>query len=234
MLLRRVFLPLFRPLAGLQRAAVRRVLLKQIYFTGNEAAFLILLIGFALGGIVVAMLHGQYGQSQESSLRLLASLGFREISPLLAAIILVARSSSAVASELATMQVHGEIRSLYRMGIPLGAYLIVPRVLGMTIACIGLSFYLAVAAQLGGAVLGAGADVTYQVIEFDRMLSLEQVLTCLAKAALFGAAASLLACYVGLRVGPYVTDIPKASSRSVVRGLSAVFVLDFMWSLWIS
>ncbi|MBB5190034.1 phospholipid/cholesterol/gamma-HCH transport system permease protein [Silvimonas terrae] len=233
-MLRRLFSPVLDPLSGLRHAPARRVLLKQIYFTGNEAALLVLLVGFALGGIVVAMLHGQYGQSQEAALRLLASLGFKEISPLLAAIILVARSSSAVASELATMQVHGEIRSLYRMGIPLGGYLIMPRVLGMTVACVGLSFYLAVAAQLGGALLGAGADVTYQVSELDRMLTLEQVLTCMAKAALFGMGTSLLACHVGLRVGPYVTDIPKASSRAVVRGLSAIFVLDFMWSLWLS
>ena len=225
------FAPVTTPLAGLRHKPVRRVLLRQIYFTGNEAAFLVLAIGFALGGIVIALLHGQYGQSRDASLRILASLSFREISPLLAAIILIARSASAVASELATMQVHGEIRSLHRMGIPPGTYLIMPRVLGMTIACVALTIYIALTAQLGGALFSAGTDVTYEVLAIDRIIRIDLMLTCLGKALIFGLGASLTACYVGLRVGPYVTDIPKASSRAVMRGLFVIFLMDTAWTL---
>ncbi|WP_053935928.1 ABC transporter permease [Amantichitinum ursilacus] len=231
MRLAQLFAPITTPLAGLRHQPVRRVLLRQIYFTGNEAVFLVLAIGFALGAIVISLLHGQYGQSRDASLRLLASLSFKEISPLLAAIILVARSSSAVASELATMQVHGEIRSLFRMGIPPGTYLIMPRVLGMTIACVGLTLYIALMSQAGGTLFSAGTDVTYEILAIDRIMRIDLMLTCLGKAFVFGLGCSLTACYVGLRVGPYVTDIPKASSRAVMRGLFVIFLIETAWTL---
>ncbi|WP_148715629.1 MlaE family ABC transporter permease [Chitinolyticbacter meiyuanensis] len=218
-------------LLELRRPPVRRVLLKQIYFTGNEAAFIVLLIGFALGGIVVSQLHDQYGQSREAAQRLLAMLSFREITPLMVGLVLIARSSSAVASELASMRVHGELRSLMRFGIDPVAYLILPRVLGMTIASALLGFLLATSVQIGGAVFASGADVSYELLQVDRVLTPGMVLTCLGKSALFGMAASLVACVVGLRAKPYVTEIPKASSRAVVRGLIAVFLIDLVWSL---
>ncbi|WP_035055315.1 ABC transporter permease [Andreprevotia chitinilytica] len=218
-------------LADLRRWPVRRVLLKQIYFTGVEALLMMLIVGFVLGGIVVSQLHDQYGQSREASLRLLASLTFSELSPLFTALILVARSSSAVASELAAMKVHGELSSLARMGIPLASYLIVPRLVGMTISAAALALYLALAALLGGVVLSSGWDITYQVVLLDRIMQPSMLIVCVCKGALFGFIAVVLACWVGLSAQPYVTEIPKASSRAVMRGLLAVFLLDFGWSL---
>ncbi|UXY14322.1 ABC transporter permease [Chitiniphilus purpureus] len=227
----RALLPVLTSLFELRRRPVRRVLLKQIYFTGNEAALIMLLIGFALGGIVVSQLHDQYGQSREAAMRLLAVLSFRELTPLTVGLVLIARSSSAVASELASMRVHGEIRSLMRFGIDPIGYLILPRLLGMTLAATFLGFLLALSAQLGGAVFSYGTDVAYQLLQLDRILTPVMVGVCLAKSALFGFAAALVACLVGLRAKPYVTEIPKASSRAVVRGLVLVFLLDLLWAV---
>ncbi|TJZ76142.1 MlaE family ABC transporter permease [Chitiniphilus eburneus] len=227
----RFLLPVISSLFELRRPPVRRVLLKQIYFTGNEAAWIMLLIGFALGGIVVSQLHDQYGQSREAAMRLLAALSFRELTPLMVGLVLIARSSSAVASELASMRVHGELRSLMRYGIDPVGYLVLPRVLGMTLAATLLGFLLALSAQLGGAFFVSGVDATYQLFQMDRIVTPAMVGICLGKSALFGFAASTLACVVGLRAKAYVTEIPKASSRAVVRGLVLVFLLDLIWAV---
>lgn len=210
---------------------MRRVLFKQVYFTGIEALLLVVLIGFALGGIVVSQLHDQYGQSREAALRLLAVLTFGELAPLFTALLLVARSSSAVASELAAMKAHGELDSLTALGIPLSSYLIAPRLVGMTISSAALALYLALSAMLGGAVLSSGWDIGYQVFQLDRFLHPGMLLTCVGKAALFGFVAVAVACRMGLKAKPYVTEIPKASSRAVMRGMLAVFILDLAWSL---
>ena len=85
------------------RAPVRRVLARQLYFSGLESLWLVILIGIAVGAIIVSQLHFGIGQNGADALRLLAGLLLSELAPLLTALILIARSSSAMASELAAM-----------------------------------------------------------------------------------------------------------------------------------
>ncbi|WP_348945163.1 ABC transporter permease [Chitinibacter sp. FCG-7] len=221
---------LLRAFSGFARAPVRRVYLKQVYFTANEAAWLMFFIGFALGGIVVAQLHGQYGQSRDAAMRLLGSLTFTELAPLLTVLIVMARSASAIAIELATMRINGEVRELERMDIAVSSYLIFPRVMGMMSSAVLLTACMALGAMLGGVLMIAGWDASYQVLALERILKMEEVLLCLAKAASFGLAGGILACQAGLNVQLSATEIPRAASRAVMRGLFALFALDLCWA----
>ncbi|XZG68847.1 ABC transporter permease [Chitinibacteraceae bacterium HSL-7] len=214
---------------ALARAPVRRVLAKQIYFTGIEALPIVLLLGVALGGILVNVLHGQYGQSTAFTLKLLAQVCFSELAPLLVAMTLIARSSSAVASELASMRIHGELRSLQRMGIDLVEYLVVPRVIGVSFSAGALGLMLAVAAQVAGMVFASGFDVRYGLLQVEQMLGVQAIVVCVVKSMLFGAVAVLVAIVAGWRAQPLVTEIPRASSRAVVWGLAAVFLAELVW-----
>lgn len=216
---------------ALMNPAVQRVLLKQIYFTSNETARLVSLIGFAMGAIVVLQLHDQYGQSWDTSLRVLARLGLLELSPMLGALIMLARSASAVASELANMRGNGEFRCLTRHGIDVSEYLLLPRIVGMTISAAVLAGCMALSSLVGGILFSAGWDAAYQLQQVERMLEPIWVLTCLAKSALYGFAGACLACYVGLTTIPIPTEIPKAASRAVFYGILMLFAIDFAWSL---
>lgn len=230
----RNFLPLLniwrKPLA-LRNPAVRRVLLKQIYFTSNETARLVSLIGFALGATVVLQLHDQYGQSWDTSLKVLGRLGMNELAPLLGSLIMVARSASAVASELATMRANGEFRCLIRHGVDIGEYLLLPRILGMTVSAVVLAGCMALSALVGGIVFSSGWDAGYQVLQIERMVQPGWIFACIGKAALFGFTSACLACGVGLATPPMPTEIPKAASRAVFFGILTLFALDFVWSL---
>ena len=215
----------------LRSPAARRVLFKQAYFTGNEAGLLVALIGFALGAIVVLQLHDEYGQSREVALRILGRLGLNELAPLLGSIVMVARSSSAVASELAHMRANGEFRCLARHGIDIGGYLLLPRMLGMTFAAIVLSGCMALFALTGGMIFSSGWEAGYQVLQIERMLQPKWILVCLAKSGLFGFSSAYLACKVGLMTPALPTEIPKAASRAVFYGILMLFALDFAWSM---
>ncbi|WP_410498421.1 ABC transporter permease [Chitinibacter sp. S2-10] len=217
-------------LSGFRHAPVRRVYLKQVYFTANEAAWLMFLIGFALGGIVVAQLHGQYGQSRDAAMRLLGSLTFTELAPFLTVLIIMARSASAIAIELASMRINGEVRELGRMNIPVNSYLVLPRVFGMMSSSMLLTACMAFGAMLGGILMIAGWDASYQVLAIERVLRVSEVALCLAKAASFGLAGGILACHAGLHVQLSATEIPRAASRAVMRGLFALFALDLCWA----
>ncbi|MDO8267603.1 MAG: ABC transporter permease [Moraxellaceae bacterium] len=213
------------------RAPVRRVLTRQLYFTGAESVLLVMLIGIALGAIIVAQLHYTFGQSGADTLRLLAQLLFSELAPLVTALILIARSSSAMASELAAMQVHREIRVLRQFGVSPVHYLVVPRVGGMVLASVFLALYLALAALLTAALMTAGPNAWDELLQLGDVLPLQRVLGGLTKTALFGSVIALIACRAGFLAGSAVTDIPQAASQAVVRSLITVFVLDALWGL---
>lgn len=214
--------------ARLWRAPVRSVLVRQLYFTGVESLGLIVLIGIAVGAIIVNQVHFQVGQSGAETLRLLALITINELAPLLTALILIARSSSAMASELAAMQVHGEILTLQRMGIPVGHYLVLPRVTGMVLASLLLSLYFAVLALLAAALLVGGRNGPHELLLLADSLPLATVLEGVFKSLLFGAAIAFMACRAGLKATQGMTEIPKAASRSVIGSLLAVFALDLL------
>lgn len=212
--------------ARLWRAPVRSVLVRQLYFTGVESLLLIVIIGIAVGGIIVNQVHFQVGQSGAETLRLLALITLNELAPLLTALILIARSSSAMASELAAMQVHGEIRTLRLLGISVAHYLLLPRVVGMVLASFFLSLYFAAVALLAAALLVGGLNGPHELLLLADALPFTTVLVGSLKSLLFGLAIALTACRAGLAGGSAMTDIPKAASRAVINSLVAVFAVD--------
>lgn len=222
---------LLRAWPMLRHPPVRRVFLKQIYFTGNEAGWLVALIGFTLGATVVLQLHNEYGQSWDTALRVLGRLVMNELGPLLGTLIMVARSSSAVANELVNMHAHGEFRCLERHGIPCEHYLLLPRVAGLGVAAMILSGCLTLFALAGGLVFSAGWGAGYQLLQLERILQPAWIVVCLGKALLFGVSAALLTCAVGMLTRPLPTEIPKAASRAVFFGILTLFLIDFGWSL---
>ena len=217
--------------SALARPPVRRVLLKQIYFTAIEAAWLAAVTGFALGAIVVVQLHDEYGQSRDMALRLLGSLSFVELSPILACLMMVARSSSAVAIELASMRISGEVNELKRMGISIKSYLMLPRVLGVTVAAMALTGVMAISSVLGGILFASGWDASYQLYALERMLRLDEVVVCIAKAMTMGFAIGLVAVHAGFSVQLQASDVPRAASRAVLRGMLALFLIDLAWAM---
>lgn len=208
---------------------VRKALLKQLYFTGIQSVGAISVMGFLAGLIMVMQVSDLVGRNELLTLHVLIWTVVRELGPLLTAIVIVGRSSSAIASELASMQVNGEIKSLRRMGIAPVAYVVAPRMLAMTIASSVLTFYFQVVAIGTGMVVTAwNIDVSLmgEVGHFFEMLSYLEIFAALLKSICFGMLMSVVSCYYGLTVNRAMTEIPIAASHAVMRGLLAVFACD--------
>lgn len=208
---------------------VRRALLKQLYFTGIESVGPVTVMAFLAGLIVVMQVSDLVGRNELLTLQALIWTVVRELGPLLTAVIIVGRSSSAIASELAAMQVNGEINCLRRMGISPVAYLVVSRMLAMTITSLVLSFYFQVVAIGTGMVVTAWhIDVSLfgEVGHFFGMISYLEIFAALLKSICFGMLVSVVPCYYGLTVKRAMTEIPVAASRAVMRSLLAVFACD--------
>ncbi|HSD96309.1 MAG TPA: ABC transporter permease, partial [Sulfuricaulis sp.] len=153
----------------------------------------------------------------------------RELGPLLSAIVIIARSSSATASELASMKIRGEIDHLRFMGISPGDYLVVPRIAGITLSVVAVTFYF----QMTAIVMGYAFAAVMGFMPFIKSLSgvittlsLAEVLVSLLKAFVFGLVISITSCYYGLRASGTVTAIPRAATGAVMRNLLTIFLLD--------
>jgi len=216
-------------LPALGRWPVRQVLLKQLYFTGIESVATIGFVGFLVGLIVITELNNLVGGNEGATNKVLIWMVVRELGPLIAAIVMVGRSSSALASELSTMVINGEVTSLRRMGISPLSYLIVPRVLGMTLAAIALAFYCQiVAVGTGWVVTAIGQNVLLsdEISGFFEIISYREIAATLVKSAIFGMLVAVVSGYHGLRNKTAMTEVPQAVSQAVIRSLLAVFVAD--------
>lgn len=219
----------FCRLPALLRWPVRQVMLKQLYFTGTESIGTIGVVGFVVGLIVITQINNLVGRNELLTIQIMIWTIVRELGPLLTAIVIIGRSSSAFASELSTMQVNGEIRSLRSMAISPISYLVLPRVLAMTLASIALTVYFQVAAiGTGWVVTSLRMDIALssQIFNFFEMISFREIAASLIKSAVFGMLVSVVSCYHGLRKKTAMTEVPQAVSQAVIRSLLAVFVGD--------
>jgi phospholipid/cholesterol/gamma-HCH transport system permease protein len=219
----------FTHLRVLRVAPVNAVFQRQMFFTGVEALRIVAVFGLLSGALVITQITSLVGGDSELTVKILIWTLVREVGPLFAAIIIIARSSAAIASELALMKTRHEMASLERMGIPPYDYLLVPRIAGVTLAVLALTIYFQVVAVGGGlAVSAMFQNVSYmeQVGRFLQSVKLSEIAVVAFKGCLFGMAISTISCYNGMQAQPSVTEVPKVAIKAVLQSLLFVFTLD--------
>ncbi|MBI2417773.1 MAG: ABC transporter permease [Ignavibacteriales bacterium] len=207
------------------------VLMRQILYTGYEALSIISLIAFAIGGIIIiegnAILPG-FPQSK-IFYSILVSVVTRELSCLLTAFIIIARSGTAISTELGNMVVNHEIDALLTFGISPISYLVVPRVIGVLVSLVTLTIYFNVAAIFGTWLISAFFSPVslseYLFFVFSELTILD-IFSSLLKSISFGFAVALISSYYGLSVNMASTEVPQRTIKAVVKSLSAIIVLD--------
>lgn len=224
-----LFMDAARNIAALRIAPVRLVAYRQIYFTGIEALSKIAIIGALIGIVIITQVTNIVGLNAILTGKILLWTVVRELGPLFAAIIIIARSCTAVASELGSMKVNREIDNLRGMGIDPAEYLIVPRIFGITASVFILTFYFQITAIAGGLALSSVlVDIPFlrHLQGIFSALSLFEIIISFLKSAVFGIIISTLACYHGLRVQQSITEIPQATTVAVMQSLFMVFIFD--------
>ncbi|PLY00267.1 MAG: hypothetical protein C0624_12485 [Desulfuromonas sp.] len=213
----------------------RKVLLKQIYFTGFESLKIILPTSLFLGTAIIAQVIGLLGSTNISMIgKILIWTVLRELGPLLTAVIIVARSGAAVTAELGAMNVNREVLALETVGIDINEYLLLPRVLAFAFSAMFLTVYFELGAVLGGFLIAnAFWNIPYEMFSqgIYAALDFREVLVSLLKGFVFGAVMSLICVQQGMSVGESSTMVPRAASRGVIASLFAIFMTNGIISL---
>jgi len=215
---------------------VFRAVVAQIYFTAVEPLSLFLTIGGLLGFVVLVAADGLLRPLGLAHLgpALCARLVMCELVPLVFALVLTGRSGTAIATELGSMRVNYEIDALDVLGINVDYFVVLPRVLGVTIAATALT---AVAAPVGlgaGWLLGRTLGMLSPSIGLFGWLGAIDVvllLEALAKSALLGLTVATINCHHGLGVRRSATEIPKANVRGSVQAYLVCFFIAALSSI---
>jgi phospholipid/cholesterol/gamma-HCH transport system permease protein len=214
------------PKAG--RRVATRVLLQQVWFTALQAITIVIIIAGILSFLLISQAVRELGPLGATELigRLMVVAIVRELGPLVTALMVAGRSGTAIATELATNKVMGEVRALEAMGIDPAHYLVLPRIGGAIISVFGLIILFDLVSIFAG-LLAASANGMTASRYFEIVLaSLEfrDVWLTLVKGLVFGAIIGIVPAFHGLAVKGAPTEVPVAASRAVVASFLAIFL----------
>lgn len=207
-----------------------KITLDQTRFSGTQAVPLIAAIATILGAVsIIQSFSILSGLADDLVGAFLVGLIVREMGPLVTAVVLIGRSGTAMATELGSMRLNGEIDALRAHRIDPLAFVVLPRMLGGMLSMLLLCAVFDLMGILGGFAASMPLmDISFTLLR-GRVLSAltnqDLVLTA-AKAALFGGATAFISCYFGLRVQRSPTELPRAVTSAVVTCLGVLFLAD--------
>ena len=218
----------------LREPQLRLQLQRQVHETGISALPVVGALAALTGAAAVTQLTALAGQDSDVAQTWLFYGLFFELAPLLSALVLVARSSAAMASELAVMHLHDEFLALRRMGIPAADYLLLPRILGLTLVLPAVTiFFQAIAVGSGWLAVSLLQNLPLPQVASHFLDRADPWLTLasLAKSALMGLLIGVIACHHGSSAERSSRAISDTAIHAVGNGLVAVFVVDVVFAL---
>ena len=208
-----------------------REIFSQLQQTALNAIPVIILVNFLIG-IVMAYLLSMQAEKYGASIFVVDGVALamcREMSPIIVAIILAGRSGSAFTAQLGAMKLTEEIDALKSIGLNTFDVLIFPRILSLLIALPLLVFIGDLFGMYGGMlVTKAYFDLTAWTYfqRLEEVLLLRHILVGLIKAPAFAFAIGLIACRVGLEVSQDARSVGLATTKTVVRSIVIVILLN--------
>ena len=159
---------------------------------------------------------------------MLAIALFRELGPIITAIILAGRSGSAFAAEIGTMKVDEELDALTTMGLAPVRFLVMPRVAAAILAMPILTIFAELAGLIGGAMVMQLMNVPSPVFwrHVTQVSNVFMISLGLAKSCLFGLLVGLIGCSAGMRTKSTADGVGVAATSAVVGSIIAIAVTD--------
>jgi len=215
---------------------VFKTLIMQIYFTANQSFLLVSFIALITGSLVVLPISTGltlFGQADLVG-KILIAVVFREIAPLFTSFIIIARSGTAIASELGNMQVNKEIDSLKSLGIDYTSFVIFPRIISGIISLICLNYVFNLM-SLGGAYVVSNfihpfsfSSYLYSLANYLKPIDIiATFLKCIGSALLIVS----ISIAWGLSVQKSSHEVPQVTSKAVVWCLATVMIWNLLMSL---
>jgi phospholipid/cholesterol/gamma-HCH transport system permease protein len=232
---------LFRMLAGVRLSlAGLQTILQQTYLIGARSLVIIMICGFFVGMVLSLQAINaleQFGASDQVSLLVGKSL-FRELGPVLTALLFAGRAGTSVTAEIGLMKATNQIEAMELMAIDPVQRIALPRCLAGTISVPLLTAMFNAMAILGSVVFSIG------VMDLDAGIFWSKLQTGVYfgkdfvggvwKSLVFGGTVSLIAVYFGYYSKPTGAGVGTATTNTVVLSSVLILIFDFIMTSFLT
>ncbi len=158
----------------------------------------------------------------------------REMGAMMTGIIMAGRTGASFAAQLGTMQVNEEVDALETFGFSPMEFLVLPRMLALSIMMPLLCIYSDVVGMLGGLI------VTTTILDIPPIQYFSETVTAvhlnditlgIVKSFVFGVIIALSGCMKGMECGRSATAVGQSTTSAVVTAIVAIIVTDGLFAV---
>ncbi|MHB1606160.1 MAG: ABC transporter permease [Leptospirales bacterium] len=196
----------------------------QILLTGLDAIPILTVVSLLIGMGTVAEAGIELPKLGVQNLvgPIILHVIMRIVGPFTTALIVISRSASALAVEIGNMRISGELDTVEMMGANISYFLITPRLFGVVISTVALSFYFALFSFLGGLIMaffGLSMPFIALIRELETSVTLPDLAIPLIEGIVYGLVIASVGTYHGLKVGISPTDVPQQTTNALVNSI---------------
>jgi phospholipid/cholesterol/gamma-HCH transport system permease protein len=203
---------------------------------GAMALPIVSLIAFLVGvtlAYIGALVLRQYGGDIYVA-DLIGMAMVREMGAVMTGVVLAGRTGAAFAATLGNMKANEEIDALETLGISPVQFLVMPRLLALTVMMPLLALYANALGILGGMAVSAAVlnipPAAYWV-EMGTIVTLSDVSAGVVKAVAFGVIVGLSGCLRGLQADRSAAGVGRAATSAVVTSILLMVVADAVFAV---
>lgn len=223
----RFFREAFRPRYEL------REFVKQCFRIGYQSLPLVAITGFIMGLVLTMQLRpSMVDYGVEAQLPAMVSLAiFREIGPVITALIFAGKIGSSIGAELGSMRVTEQIDAMEVSGTNPFKYLVVTRVAAATLMLPVLVILSDTIAMYGGYLgvnIKANTSWSLFITQVFLVLDFSDVIPAVIKTFFFGFAVGIIGCYKGYNSKKGTEGVGMSANSAVVLSSLVVFLIDLI------
>lgn len=223
-----------------------RNIILQTFFTGVEIFPTLFIVASLFGTVVIIEVISMMGKMGLSDIvgSLIVVVIIRELGPVLTAFLIAGRSGSSLTTYIGSMVINSEVDALATMGVDPVRYLVMPGLFGGCIALFFMNIIFSASAICAGFLLTKGIilltgniiniQLTWSYLSHEILgaITLTDFVFIVIKPLVFGAIITTNACYQALNIQRDVRQVPKATSKSVIRSFLYIVCADVILSIF--
>ncbi len=211
-----------------------KAILSQVYFIGTRSLVIIMVCGFFVGMVLTLQSYlelSKFGATDSVGTVLALSL-FRELGPVLTALLFSGRAGTSIAAEIGLMKATEQLSAMELMAIDPVQRVVVPRFFAGVICVPLLTALFNLTAIAGGVayavyIMGVDSGIFWSnmlsSVEFQR-----DFMMSFWKSLVFGIVATFIAVFSGYFTTPTGDGIGRATTQTVVVTAVLVLIFDFI------
>jgi phospholipid/cholesterol/gamma-HCH transport system permease protein len=213
----------------------RQKVFEQFFEIGNASLLMVCILSFFIGG-VIALQTGPMLVERGLASAVGGVVGIsvcKEFAPVMMSILIAGRIGSAMAAEIGSMRVYQEIDALRTMNISPVNYLVLPRIVAISVALPLLVIFAILVGWLGGAFVSVAnnrIDISFAAFfsTLRDVVAMKDAANGVFKSFVFAVVIGVVSCHQGLitRGGP--RGIGRSVTKAVVNSIVLIVILDYI------